>query len=188
MRRLHSLLAIGALVLISTMAATTAQAAHADNPAPPAFTVTKTMTRDHLVNGADQVVDYTKEDFTKGTERYDVILDNVGVGHSLSEYRQVLTPKGKYVQIGGGGVQDQGFLGALATALWAPIYSKFAKHDMGMMMADANQKDLTILGDMMQSGKVKPVIDRTYKLSEVPEAIRYVEEGHARGKVVITVE
>jgi NADPH:quinone reductase-like Zn-dependent oxidoreductase len=59
---------------------------------------------------------------------------------------------------------------------------------MGMMMADANQKDLTILGDMMQSGKVKPVIDRTYKLSEVPAAIAYVEEGHARGKVIITVE
>jgi NADPH:quinone reductase-like Zn-dependent oxidoreductase len=68
------------------------------------------------------------------------------------------------------------------------VYSKFVNQQMGMMMADANQKDLTILADMMQSGKVKAVIDRTYKLDQVPEAIRYLEQGHARGKVVITVE
>jgi NADPH:quinone reductase-like Zn-dependent oxidoreductase len=68
------------------------------------------------------------------------------------------------------------------------VLSKFVSQKMGMMMADANQKDLTILADMMQSGTVKPVIDRTYKLSEVPEAIRYLEQGHARGKVVITIE
>src|SRR5947207_5908794 len=74
--------------------------------------------------GADQVIDYTKEDLTKGNERYDVILDNVGTGHSLSEYRKVLAPEGKYVQIGGGGVGEQGFLGALGRALWAPIVSK----------------------------------------------------------------
>jgi len=68
------------------------------------------------------------------------------------------------------------------------VFSKFVNQQMGMMMADANQKDLTVLADMMQSGKLKPVIDRTYKLEQVPDAIRYVEEGHARGKVVITVE
>ncbi len=137
--------------------------------------------------GADHVIDYTKEDFTKGAERYDVMLDNVG-NHSLSECRGVLTPNGKYVLIGGGGANEQGFLGGLGKALWAMVFSKFVNQQMGMMMADANQKDLTVLADMMQSGKLKPVIDRRYKLSEVPDAIRYVEGGHARGKVVIDVE
>ena len=137
--------------------------------------------------GADHVIDYTKEDFTKSAERYDVMLDNVG-NHSLSECKGVLTPAGKYVLIGGGGAGDQGFLGGLGKALWAMVFSKFVNQQMGMMMADANQKDLTVLADMMQSGKLKPVIDRTYKLEQVPDAIRYVEQGHARGKVVITVE
>ncbi len=138
--------------------------------------------------GADHVIDYTKEDFTKGAERYDVILDNVG-NHSLSECRAVLTPNGKYVLIGGGGADEQGFLGGLGKALWAMVFSKFVNQQMGMMMADANGKDLTILADMMESGKLKPVIDRTYKsLAEIPDAIRYLEQGHARGKVVITVD
>src|SRR5881275_1641603 len=138
--------------------------------------------------GADHVIDYTKENFTKGAERYDVILDNVG-NHSLSECRAVLTPNGKYVLIGGGGADEQGFLGGLGKALWAMVFSKFVNQQMGMMMADANGKDLTILADMMESGKLKPVIDRTYKsLAEIPDAIRYLEQGHARGKVVITVD
>ncbi|HEV3100494.1 MAG TPA: NAD(P)-dependent alcohol dehydrogenase [Candidatus Udaeobacter sp.] len=138
--------------------------------------------------GADHVIDYTKEDFTKGDQKYDVVLDNVA-NHSLSECRRVLTPNGIYVLIGGGGVNEQGFVGALGKALNAAIYSRFVKQKMGMMMADPSTKDLTLLADMMQSGKIKPVIDRTYKsLSEVPDAIRYLEEGHARGKVVITVD
>src|SRR6476646_4648817 len=137
--------------------------------------------------GADHVIDYTKEDFTKSAERYDVMLDNVG-NHSLSECRGVLTSKGKYVLIGGGGASDQGFLGGLGKALWAMVFSKFVNQQMGMMMADANHNDLTVLADMMQSGKLKPVIDRTYKLEQVPDAIRYLEQGHARGKVVISVE
>jgi NADPH:quinone reductase-like Zn-dependent oxidoreductase len=138
--------------------------------------------------GADHVIDYTKENFTKGDQKYDVILDNVA-NHSLSECRRVLTPNGIYVLIGGGGVNEQGFVGALGKALNAAIYSRFLKQKMGMMMADPSTKDLTLLADMMQSGKIKPVIDRTYKsLSEVPDAIRYLEQGHARGKVVITVD
>jgi NADPH:quinone reductase-like Zn-dependent oxidoreductase len=138
--------------------------------------------------GADHVIDYTKEDFTKGDQHYDVILDNVG-NHSLSEYRRLLTQDGTYVLIGGGSANEQGFLGGLGKALNAAVYSRFVKQKMGMMMAEPSTKDLTLLADMMQSGKIKPVIDRTYKsLSEIPEAIRYVEEGHARGKVVITVE
>src|SRR5215471_10028681 len=138
--------------------------------------------------GADHVIDYTKEDFTKGDQHYDVILDNVG-NHSLSEYRHLLTPNGIYVLIGGGSANEQGFLGGLGKALNAAVYSRFVKQQMGMMMANPSTKDLTLLADMVQSGKIKPVVDRTYKsLNEIPEAIRYVEEGHARGKVVITVE
>jgi NADPH:quinone reductase-like Zn-dependent oxidoreductase len=137
--------------------------------------------------GADQVIDYTKEDFTKGAQRYDVILDNVA-NHSLLECRRVLKPNGIYVLIGGGGPNEQGLIGPLANPVKAMLLSPFVSQKMGMMMAEPRQKDLTILGDLMQAGKVKPVIDRTYKLSEVPEAIRYLEEGHARGKVVITVE
>ena len=138
--------------------------------------------------GADHVIDYTKEDFTKGDQRYDVILDNVA-NHSLSECRRVLNPDGRYVLIGGGGVNDGRWLGpGLTHALKAMILSKFVSQKMGMMLAQLNEKDLTTLGDLMQSGKVTPVIDRTYKLSDLPDAIRYLEQGHARGKVVITVE
>jgi NADPH:quinone reductase-like Zn-dependent oxidoreductase len=137
--------------------------------------------------GADHVIDYTKEDFAKGTERYDVILDNVP-NHSLSECRHILNPKGKYVMIGGGGPNDSRWVGPFGRVIHALLVSPFISQNMGMMMADANQKDLTVLADLMQSGKVKPVIDRTYKLSEVPAAIAYLEQGHARGKVIITVE
>ena len=137
--------------------------------------------------GADHVIDYTKEDFTKGDQRYDVILDNVGT-QPLSGFRRVLTPKGIYVMIGGGGPNDSRWIGPFGRVINTMVLSPFMSQKMGMMMADANQKDLTILADMMQSGKMKPVIDRTYKLSEVPDAIRYLEQGHARGKVVITVE
>src|SRR5438477_5173848 len=137
--------------------------------------------------GADHVIDYTKEDFTKGAERYDVMLDNVGT-QPLSGFRRVLTPRGIYVIVGGGGPNDSRWIGPFARVIKTMVLSPFTSQKMGMMMADANHNDLTILADMMQSGKVKPVIDRTYKLSELPDAIRYLEQGHARGKVVITVE
>jgi len=137
--------------------------------------------------GADHVIDYTKEDFAKGAERYDVILDNVP-NHSLSECRRILNPNGKYVMIGGGGPNDNRWIGPFGRVINTMVLSPFVSQKMGMMMADPSQKDLAILGDLVQTGKVKPVIDRTYKLSEVPAAIAYLEEGHARGKVVITVE
>src|SRR5437016_4808688 len=137
--------------------------------------------------GADHVIDYTKENFAKGTERYDVILDNVP-NHSLAECRRILTPNGKYVMIGGGGPNDSRWIGPFGRVIKTMVLSPFTSQKMGMMMADANGKDLAVLADMMQSGKLKPVIDRTYKLSEVPAAIAYLEEGHARGKVVITLE
>jgi NADPH:quinone reductase-like Zn-dependent oxidoreductase len=136
--------------------------------------------------GADRVIDYTKEDFTKSGQRYDVILDNVG-NHSLLECRRALNPKGKYVLIGGGGRNDQGLLGPLVNPIKALVLSPFVSQEMGMVLAELNKKDLAILGDLMQAGKVKPVIDRTYTLSQLPDAMRYLEEGHARGKVVITV-
>jgi NADPH:quinone reductase-like Zn-dependent oxidoreductase len=136
--------------------------------------------------GADHVIDYTKEDFTKGEQRYDLILDNVGT-QPLSGFRRVLVPKGICVMIGGGGPNDGGLIGPMARPLKALLLSPFVSQKMGMMMAELNKKDLTVLGDLMQSGKVTPVIDRTYPLSQIAEAIRYLEQGHARGKVVITV-
>src|SRR6266700_1144527 len=137
--------------------------------------------------GADHVIDYTKEDFAKGDQRYDVILDNVP-NHSLSECRRILNPNGKYVMIGGGGPNDNRWVGPFGRLIQTMVVSPFVNQKMGMMMAELKKSDLAILGDMMQSGKVKPVIDRTYKLSELPAAIGNLEEGHARGKVVITVE
>ena len=137
--------------------------------------------------GADHLIDYTKEDYTKSGQRYDLILDNVA-NRSLLENRRILNPRGKYVLIGGGGVNDGRWIGALARPLKALVLSRFVSQDMGMMLADMNKEDLTVLSNLMQAGKVKPVIDRTYTLSQVPEALRYLEEGHARGKVVITLE
>lgn len=136
--------------------------------------------------GADHVIDYTKEDFTKGDERYDVILDNVGT-QPLSGFRHALQPKGICVMIGGGGPNDGGLIGPMGRPIVALVMSPFISQKMGMMMAELNKQDLTILGDLMQSGKVKPVIDRTYPLSQIAEAMRYLEAGHARGKVIITV-
>ena len=106
----------------------------------------------------------------------------------MLDCRRVLNPKGKYVLIGGGGPDSGHWIGPLAGPIKALLLSPFVSQDMGMMLADINKKDLTILADLMQAGKVTPVIDRHYQLSQVPEAIRYLEEGHARGKVVITLE
>jgi NADPH:quinone reductase-like Zn-dependent oxidoreductase len=136
--------------------------------------------------GADHVIDYTKEDFTKGDERYDVILDNVGT-QALSGFRHALKPNGICVMIGGGGPNDGGLIGPMGRPLVALLMSPFVNQKMGMIMAELNKPDLTILGDLMQAGKVKPVIDKTYPLSQIAEAMRYLEAGHARGKVIITV-
>jgi len=137
--------------------------------------------------GADEVIDYTKDDFTRGERRYDIILDNVG-NRGLLECRRVLAPRGIYVLIGGGKSGEQGLLGPL----WGPVrmflLSPFVKQEMGLFMADMKQDDLAILGDLMQSGKVTPVIDKRYDFHELPEAMRYLEEGHARGKVVVTLD
>jgi NADPH:quinone reductase-like Zn-dependent oxidoreductase len=136
--------------------------------------------------GADHVIDYTKDDFTKGDKRYDVILDNVGT-QPLSGFRRVLKPNGICVMIGGGGPNDGRWVGPMARPIKAKVMSPFISQKMGMMMAQSNKDDLNILADLMQSGKVTPVIDRTYPLNQIADAIRYLEQGHARGKVVITV-
>jgi NADPH:quinone reductase-like Zn-dependent oxidoreductase len=135
--------------------------------------------------GADQVVDYTQEDFTKSARRYDVILDCVG-NHSFSECRRVLNPRGIYV--GAGGTTDNWMIGPLTSAIKALVLSWFVSQKQAMVLAKPSKADLAIMGKLMESGKVTPVIDTSYSLSEVPDAIRYLEAGHARGKVVITVE
>jgi NADPH:quinone reductase-like Zn-dependent oxidoreductase len=134
--------------------------------------------------GADHVVDYTSEDFTAGAPRYDLIIDNVG-NHSLSALRRVLKPGGKYVMIGGPAGR---WVDPLPRAAGALVSSWFVSQDMGFFVSELNQQDLTALRDLMASGKVTPVIDRTYPLSQVQSAIRYLETGRARGKVVVTVE
>ena len=135
--------------------------------------------------GADHVVDYTREDFTLGAQRYDLIVDMVG-SHSLLEYRRVLNPNGTLVTVGG--TSDEPWLGFLATPLKAQALSPFVSQKFTTLLAELNPEDLAFLTNLMQAGKVKAVIDRRYPLSEVPAAIRYVEAGHARGKVVINVD
>ena len=138
--------------------------------------------------GADHVVDYTKEDFTKTDQRYDLIFDLVG-NHSFSERRRILNPNGICVMagVGGAGWHDD-FATRLLGELNGYLRSRFVSQKFIAYIAEFNKKDMMILADLMQSGKVTPVIDKTYKFSEVPAALRYLEEGHARGKVVISVD
>ena len=134
--------------------------------------------------GADQVIDYTQEDFTTGSQRYDLIIDTVGT-HSLSDYRRVLNPQGSLVIVGS---LDKGhWLGPLTSTINAWLYSPFVSQKLIFVFAELNPEDLDVLRGMMQTGKITPVIDKRYALREVPEAIRYLEQGHARGKIVITV-
>ena len=137
--------------------------------------------------GADHVVDYTREDFTKSGVKYDVILDCV-TNHSLAEYKRCMTVEGRHVGAGrldGGG---RWMIGALASSLAASAHLLVGKQKFLSIFAKANQKDLLTLHGLLQSGKIRPVIDRQFRLSEVPEAIRYLEQLHARGKVVIAIE
>ena len=137
--------------------------------------------------GADHVIDYTKEDFTKTDQRYDLIFDLVG-NHSFSERRRLLNPDGICVMagIGGAGWHD-GFVGRLFGELDAYLKSRFTSQKFMTYLASLNQPDLAILGDLMRDGKITPVIDKTYKLTDAPSALSYLETGHARGKVVVTV-
>jgi NADPH:quinone reductase-like Zn-dependent oxidoreductase len=132
--------------------------------------------------GADHAIDYTREDFTKGAQRYDLILDTIG-NHSILSCRRVLTPKGALIIVGAQG--GPWMLGALARGFTAPVLSRFVSQTLAMIVTKPSPQDLATLHDLVTSGSVTPVIDRRYSLADLPEAIRYVEKGHAHGKVVI---
>jgi NADPH:quinone reductase-like Zn-dependent oxidoreductase len=130
--------------------------------------------------GADHVIDYTKEDFSKKQERYDLILGTNGY-QPMSVYKRALNTNGIFVHVGGSGVQ------MFQAMVVGPMISISSKKKFGSFLQRANRDDLIFIKDLIESGKVKPVIDKRYKLSEVPAAFRYFEEGHSQGKVVITV-
>jgi NADPH:quinone reductase-like Zn-dependent oxidoreductase len=133
--------------------------------------------------GADSIIDYTREDFTSSGQHYDVIFDNVS-NHSFSEYKRALTPNGVY--IGTGALARHGSMfGILAARITELVMSRFVSQKFTSFIAKLNQNDLIAIGALMAEGKVTPVIDRRYRLSEVADALRYLEERHARGKVII---
>jgi NADPH:quinone reductase-like Zn-dependent oxidoreductase len=132
--------------------------------------------------GADQVIDYTREDFTKRGRRYDLLFDCIG-NHSLSACRRVLNSKGTFIIVGG---PDGRWIGPMASPFKGIVLSRFVSQKFVTVMSRSSKEDLTIICELMATGKLTPVIDRRYRFSEIPEAIRYLEEGHARGKVVIT--
>ena len=139
--------------------------------------------------GADHVIDYTKEDFTKSDQRYDVIFDNVA-NHSFGERHRVLNPKGICVLagMGGAGVKGGEAIRRIVGNLFiARGLSSFTNQRFAQYMTKMSKQDLIMLGDLIQAGKITPVIERTYKLSDAPEAVRQLDAGHARGKLVITV-
>jgi NADPH:quinone reductase-like Zn-dependent oxidoreductase len=138
--------------------------------------------------GADHVIDYTKEDFTKSDQRYDVIFDNV-CNHSFAERRHVLNPKGICVLagMGGAGVKGSEALRRIASNIFtARALSSFTDQKFAQYRTKSSKQDLILLADLIQTGRITPVIDRRYKLGEAPEALRYLNEGHARGKVIVT--
>ena len=126
--------------------------------------------------GADHVIDYTKEDFTQSGRRYDLILDNVG-NHSFADCRRVLTPGGTHLPNTGHG--------GMGYVIKAYVLSAFMRQHARPFLSVPNAEDLLYIKDLIEEGKVMPVLDRTYSMSETPEALRYLEEEHARGKVVI---
>ncbi len=135
--------------------------------------------------GADHVIDYTQANFTEGAQRYDVILDNVG-NHALLDTRRALKPGGILVMVSG--PKRDPWLGPISRVMQATVLSPFVSEEMVKFFAELNQDDLDALGTLVRAGKLTPVIDRRYTLSEVPAAIRYLETGRARGKVVVVVE
>jgi len=136
--------------------------------------------------GADHVIDYTQEDVTRTGQRYDLILAVNGY-HPIFAYRRVLRPSGRYVLVGGS--KAHLYQALLQALLLGPLISRAGRQKMGFMgIAKINQKDLVYVKELIEAGKVVPVIETRYPLRETAEALRYLEEGHARGKVVITVE
>jgi NADPH:quinone reductase-like Zn-dependent oxidoreductase len=136
--------------------------------------------------GADHVIDYASEDFTRNGVRYDVVFDLVG-NRSLTDFRRALTPEGTLVLSGGGVSEGGSLLGPLALFAKSTVLSRFVHHRLLQLTEQPSRETLASLRELVESGAVTPVIDRTYPLSDVPEAIRYLETEHARAKVVITV-
>ena len=136
--------------------------------------------------GADHVIDYTQADFTRGKRRYDVVIDNVA-NRGVLEVRRVLAPRGKHLLIGGGGTDANPWFGAFSAPLRGLVVSWFVDQDIGMFLSHASGEDLATLAGLMQSGAVRTVIDRRYPLAETVEAMRYLETGRARGKVIVTM-
>jgi NADPH:quinone reductase-like Zn-dependent oxidoreductase len=134
--------------------------------------------------GADEVIDYTREDFTDGTRQFDLILDTAG-RQPLSQLRRALTPQGTLVIVGGEG--GDRWLGGFQRQIFAPLSSLFTEQKLLGLISKERKQDLLTLRDLIEAGKLTPVIDRTFPLREAPQAIRYLEQGHARGKVVLTV-
>jgi NADPH:quinone reductase-like Zn-dependent oxidoreductase len=134
--------------------------------------------------GADHVIDYTREDFTQKTERYDFILDNVA-NHSLSDLRRALTPTGTLVPNGGG--FDNHWFASGGRVIGAHVLNRFVSHRLRPFLVSPKFEDLVVLKELIESGKVTPVIDRTYPLSETSQAVGHVGGGHARGKIAVTV-
>jgi NADPH:quinone reductase-like Zn-dependent oxidoreductase len=139
--------------------------------------------------GANHVIDYTKEDFTKSGIRYDLMFDNVG-NRSLRDCTRVMVAKGIFVSNGGGSLKENEgtWLGPLVGSITDLVSAPFLSQKSTSFLASINRQDLVVLKELVEAKQVTPVIDRSYALSEVPEAIRYLEQGHARGKVVITIE
>jgi len=137
--------------------------------------------------GADHVIDYTKQDFARGEQRYDVVFDLVG-NRSLRDLRRVMTPDGTLVLSGGGVSEGGSVLGPLKLMMHSQLVSKFVRRQRIRILQVPPETPLAALRELAEDGKVTPMIERTYKLAEVPEAIRYVETEHARAKVVITVD
>jgi NADPH:quinone reductase-like Zn-dependent oxidoreductase len=133
--------------------------------------------------GAEQVIDYTQEDFTQSDQRYDVVLDLVG-SRSLPDCRRALTPRGTYVLVG---VAGQGRWFGLSRQIKMLSLSPLVRQRMRVFLVRHNREDLVVLKDLVEAGELKPVIDRRYELSEAPEALRYQGEGHPQGKIVIAV-
>lgn len=133
--------------------------------------------------GADRVFDYKQENYTDSDTRFDLIVDMVG-NHPISANRRVLAPEGRYVIIGG---PSGDWIGPLRPVLGAAITSMFVDQELGIMVARLRQESLAALAKLMEDGKVEPVLDRSYALADVPEAIRYSETGRARGKIIITL-
>jgi NADPH:quinone reductase-like Zn-dependent oxidoreductase len=134
--------------------------------------------------GADHIIDYTREDFTDGKRRYDVVLD-IGGNRGLSQLRRALTTTGRLVIVGG--ETDGRWLGGFDRQIRARLLSLVVSQNLGMLSSSENSSDLVVLRELIESGKVTPLIDRTYSLGDVSKAIRYVSDGHARGKVAISV-